>query len=209
MNFPTQGLYAITDGPRPDLHAAVAAAIRGGAAIVQYRDKTNDQRRRRMEADMLARLCSDSKIPLTINDDVQLAADCGAAGVHLGADDVTVGDARDRLGDSALIGVSCYDSIERARQAVANGAGYVAFGAFFQSDTKPQARHAQLELLSQARGLSVPKVAIGGITPDNAPLLISHGADLIAVISSLFSASDIAACARRYSSLFQNLKSNP
>lgn len=175
---------------------------------MQYRDKTDDQARRRDEATLLARLCSDSGIPLIINDDVQLAIDCGAAGVHLGVDDIDLGAARTVLGDSALIGVSCYDSIERARGAVAEGANYVAFGTFFPTATKPLARRASRNLLNEARELPIPKVAIGGITPENARTLIQSGADLIAVVSALFSAPDIGACAKRFSSLFQNPKNH-
>ena len=202
MNFPSKGLYAITDGPRADLHVAVAAAIAGGARVVQYRDKTLDPIRRHEEASSLARLCVGSGIPFIINDD-------GADGVHLGADDIDLRAARSLLGDSALIGVSCYDSIERAREAVAEGANYVAFGAFYATGTKPLARRANRNLLSEARELPIPKVAIGGITPENAGDLIQSGADLIAVVSSLFSANDISACAKRFSRLFPTAKSNP
>ena len=209
VNFPSKGLYAITDGPRADLHVAVAAAIAGGARVVQYRDKTLDPIRQHEEASSLARLCADSKIPFIINDDARLALDCSADGVHLGADDIDLRAARSLLGDSALIGVSCYDSIERAREAVAEGANYVAFGAFYATGTKPLARRANRNLLSEARELPIPKVAIGGITPENAGDLIQSGADLIAVVSSLFSANDISACARRFSRLFPTAKSNP
>lgn len=209
VNFPSKGLYAITDGPRTDLLAAVVAAIAGGAKVVQYRDKTHDTTRRHEEASSLKRLCADSGIPFIINDDARLALACGANGVHLGTDDIDLSAARSLLGDSALIGVSCYDSIERARGAVAEGANYVAFGAFFPTATKPLARRASRNLLSEARELPIPKVAIGGITPENAGTLIQSGADMIAVVSALFSAPDISACARRFSSLFQNPKSHP
>jgi thiamine-phosphate pyrophosphorylase len=200
--YPISGLYAITDGPRPDFRAAVEAALAGGASILQYRDKTRDHARRLSEARWLAEVCAARSVPMIVNDDIALAAECGAAGVHLGADDPALALAKRRLGTRAIIGVSCYDSIERARLAVAGGASYVAFGAFFSSPTKPSARHASLGLLRQSAELGVPRVAIGGITPDNAHLLIEAGADCVAVISAVFGAADIRASAERFSSLF-------
>src|SRR5438270_4410631 len=120
--LPERGLYAITDGPRADLVAACEAALRGGAAVLQYRDKSGDAARRHAQALALARICADHRVPLIINDDIELTAAVGAAGVHLGADDADVAGARARLGAAAVIGVSCYDSLERARQAVLAGA---------------------------------------------------------------------------------------
>ena len=197
-----RGLYAITDGPRPDLHLAVAAALAGGAAVVQYRDKTRDEARRLEEVRLLAALCARYAVPLIVNDDPQLALTGRAAGVHLGSDDADPAEARNLLGPGAIIGVSCYDSLTRAETAVASGASYVAFGAFFASRTKPEARCAPLALLRQSSSLGVPRVAIGGITPDNASALIAAGADCVAVISSLFESTDIESAARRFSSLF-------
>ena len=110
--------------------------------------------------------------------------------------------ARERLGAQAIIGISCYDSIERARLAVAAGASYVAFGAFFSSSTKPSARRASIALLHESADLGVPRVAIGGITPDNARLLIEAGAECVAVISAVFGTADIRASAERFSALF-------
>ena len=200
----TQGLYAITDGPRADLLAAVAAALRGGAALVQYRDKTADHLRRRREAGALVALCERHRVPLIVNDDVALAAAAGAAGVHLGDRDATVDAARAVLGSRALIGVSCYDSIERARDAAAAGADYVAFGAFFPSPSKPAARRATVDLLYEAKSLGLPLVAIGGITPDNAPALIAAGADFVAAISGVFAGADPEAAAAKYTRCFSS-----
>lgn len=200
--FSARGLYAVTDGPRSDLLEVCAAALAGGAAIIQYRDKTADRVRHRDEAAQLAALCVRHGVPLIINDDVELAARVGAAGVHLGEDDAALADARAALGPDAVIGVSCYDSLARARQFVAAGADYLAFGAFFPSPTKPHARHATLDLLHLARPFGVPLVAIGGITADNAPALVAAGADCVAVISALFDAPDVCAEARRFASLF-------
>lgn len=197
-----QGLYAITNGPRPDLEQTVRAALAGGARVVQYRDKTLDRARRSSEASSLARLCASFGVPLIINDDMDLAAECGAAGVHLGSDDADIGVALRRLGPGAIIGVSCYDSLPRARQMAAQGASYVAFGAFYPSSTKPGARVAGLDLLRDSAELGIPRVAIGGIRPDNAPELIQAGADCVAVISALFDAADIESTARQFSKLF-------
>lgn len=203
LRFPVHGLYAISAGPRADLLAACAGALRGGAAVMQYRDKTRDAARRRAEAGALAALCADRGVPLIINDDVDLAAAVGAAGVHLGADDVDVACARAQLGAAAIIGVSCYDSLERAQQMTLAGADYLAFGAFFPSPTKPQARRATPALLAAAKSLGKPLVAIGGITPDNAQPLLAGGANFIAAVSGVFTAVDPEAAARRYAHLFQ------
>jgi thiamine-phosphate pyrophosphorylase len=196
------GLYAITDGPRPDLIAAVEGALSGGAAIVQYRDKSGDRDRRHAEAAGLLVVCRRFGVPLIVNDDVELAATIGADGVHLGEHDGAIAVARARLGAAAIIGVSCYDSPDRASQFAAAGADYLAFGAFFPSPTKPLARRAQASLLRNAKPLGLPLVAIGGITPDNAQPLIEAGADFVAAISGVFAASDPSAAARRYANLF-------
>lgn len=200
---PLRGLYAITDGPRADLIEACDAALDGGARVLQYRDKSGDAARRLREAQALQALCARHGVPLIVNDDVELAAAVGAAGVHLGEDDAAVDAARARLGAQAIVGASCYDSIERARRLAAAGADYLAFGAFFASPTKPLARRASADLLRAAKPLGRPLVAIGGITPDNAAPLIDAGADCVAVISALFGAADVRAAARRFAALFE------
>ena len=205
-DFSLRGLYAISDGPRADLVEACAAALDGGVAILQYRDKTTDSARRHAEAAALQALCARHGVPLIINDDIELAAAVGAAGVHLGEDDAAFATARAQLGANAIIGVSCYDSLERARQMAAAGADYLAFGAFFASPTKPAARRATPELLRAAKALDRPLVAIGGITADNAPSLIEAGADAIAVISALFGAPDVCAAAHRFADLFEPIQ---
>lgn len=196
------GLYAITDGPREDLLAAAREALEGGAAMLQYRDKTRDSARRLREARELAALCRAFAVPLIINDDFGLAHASGAAGVHLGENDGAIADARAALGADAIIGVSCYDSLRRAQDAAAAGADYLAFGAFFPSRTKPAARRATPGLLRDARRLGLPLVAIGGITRENGGSLIAAGADYLAVVSGVFGASDIRAAARHYAELF-------
>ena len=200
------GLYAVTDSgvaPATPLAEAVAAAIRGGARLVQYRDKSGDAARRLREAQALLAVCREHEVPLIINDDVDLAVEIGADGVHLGREDAPLDEARVRAGPRAILGVSCYASLECALAAEQAGADYVAFGSFFASPSKPRAVRAPLELLRTARQrLNVPCCAIGGITPDNGALLVAAGADMLAVISGLFVQSDIEAAARRYARLF-------
>ena len=207
MNKPAcRGLYAITDAlllPNERLVNAVEQAILGGARLVQYRDKSAATAQRLAQAQALNRLCQHYQIPLIINDDVELAIQVGAAGVHIGREDPAVDTARARLGENALIGVSCYDRLDLALEAERAGADYVAFGAVFPSPTKPTEIRAPLSLLREARAvLQGPIVAIGGITPDNAPELLEAGVAALAVISAVFAQSDIQAAARRFSALF-------
>jgi len=196
------GLYAITDGPRDDLLAACEAAIDGGAVLLQYRDKTDDATRRLAEARALAELCARRRIALIVNDDIDLALASGAMGVHLGEDDGDIASARAKLGPCAIVGVSCYDSIDRARLLAAAGADYLAFGAFHPSPTKPNARTATPALLRQAKPLGVPLVAIGGITAANGAALIEAGASYLAVISAVFGTRDVRGAARSFAALF-------
>ncbi|TAM17339.1 MAG: thiamine phosphate synthase [Rhodanobacter sp.] len=200
--FATRGLYAITDGPRDDLLDVVTQALAGGARLLQYRDKTTDHARRHAEAGALQQLCRSCGAALIVNDDVALAQAIHADGVHLGREDGELAAARAALGSQAIIGVSCYDSIDRARATVAAGADYIAFGAFFPSPTKPHAPRATPELLRQSATFGVPRVAIGGITPDNAPSLVSAGADFLAVISAVFRAPDVRAAAQRFAHFY-------
>lgn len=202
--FPGHGLYVITDGPRPDLLEAVNQAIAGGAQLVQYRDKTHEPERRHAEASTLLTLCREHAVPLIINDDIALAHAIGADGVHLGEADESIAKARAALGPDAIVGVSCYDSLERAREAARQGASYVAFGAFFPSPTKPFARRANIDLLRHSDTLGIPRVAIGGITPDNGEDLVTAGADYLAVISAVFGAADIRAAAQRFTQLYSS-----
>jgi thiamine-phosphate pyrophosphorylase len=202
--FPNSGLYAITGENHTTAAAlalAVRAAIRGGARVIQYRAKT--ARDRLTEVRLLQDECHAGRVPLIINDDLDLALAIGADGIHLGRDDCAVDEARERLGAAAIIGVSCYDSVERAVEAEGLGANYVAFGRFFRSKTKPGAPCAALETLSEARTrLHVPIVAIGGITPQNGRTLIAAGADLLAVIDGVFGQRDPEAAARELQMLF-------
>jgi thiamine-phosphate pyrophosphorylase len=203
LDLPSSGLYAITDGPRSDLMQAVQDALAGGVRLLQYRDLGGDHARRHAEAHALKRLCDEHGVPLLINGDAALAQEIGAAGVHLGETAEDLASARERLGARAIIGVSCFDSLERARAMVSAGADYVSFGAFFPSPTLPHARLAPLELLRQSAALGVPRVAIGGITPENGAALVEAGADYLAAISAVFGAADVRAAARRLADLYR------
>lgn len=198
-----RGLYAITpdDLEGAALTALARAALAGGAVVLQYRNKTAGPTQRLSDARALGAACRDSGAVFIVNDDPRLALEADADGVHLGREDEDVGSARALLG-RRIIGVSCYDRISLARTAVAAGADYVAFGSVFASTTKPCAVRAPLDLFAQAKPLSVPMVAIGGITLANAARAIDAGADCVAVISDLFSASDVTARARAYAALF-------
>jgi len=203
------GLYAITpeDANTGRLARKVQAALAGGASLLQYRSKSPDAAARRAQGERLLGLCRRAGVPLIVNDDLELALAIGADGVHLGREDGDVAAARARLGADRLLGVSCYDRLELAIAAVAAGADHVAFGSAFASPTKPEAVRAPPELYAQARTrLGVPIVAIGGITPENARLIIEAGADAVAVITALFDAEDIAAAAAAFRSLFQRRK---
>lgn len=202
--FPHRGLYAITPIGMASraLATAVSAAIRGGASVIQYRAK---DRADREEATALLRTCRGAGVPLIVNDDPELARAIGADGVHLGADDRSIAEARAIVGRAMAIGVSCYDDLSLAGIAAQQGADYVAFGSFFSSRTKPDARRAPVTLLEQARrAIAIPIVAIGGITPENGSVLLAAGADLLAVIDGIFGQSDPESAARRYVELLSN-----
>ncbi|GAA5081931.1 thiamine phosphate synthase [Lysobacter panacisoli] len=199
-SWPRQGLYAITpdDTDTARLLARVQVVLEAGAAWLQYRNKAADAALRDAQARELLPLCRRHDVPLIINDDWRLAAAIGADGAHLGEDDGEVAVARASLPAGALLGASCYADLDLARKAAAAGADYIAFGAFFPSPTKPNARRATPQLLRDSAALGLPRVAIGGITPDNAPALIDAGADLLAVISGVFDAPDPAIAVHQY-----------
>ena len=199
------GLYALTP-ERSDIDAmtkCVAAALGGGATTIQYRNKTAAPKLRLQQAFALRALCAERGATFIVNDDIDLARTVDADGVHLGRSDATIALARARLRATALVGASCYDSLELAEAAVAAGADYIVFGSFFSSNTKADAVRAGLPLLYTAKARwKIPVVAIGGITPDNAGTLIEAGADAVAVISALFDAADVTAAARSFVALF-------
>lgn len=200
-----RGLYAVTPdiSDTSDLLARVEAALAGGARLLQYRNKAADSELRCSQARALLELCRKYRVPLIVNDDLALAAVLDADGLHLGADDGPLPAARSKLGPGKLLGASCYDRLDKALAAARDGADYVAFGSFFASSVKPAAVQAPLVLLQKAkRQITLPVVAIGGITLHNAPQLIAAGADAVAVISALFGAPDVRAAAGQFAALF-------
>jgi thiamine-phosphate pyrophosphorylase len=198
------GLYAVTPDAQDTqlLLEHVEAALAGGARLLQYRNKSASVSLRLDQARALKSLCDRYDVPLIVNDRVDIARTVDAAGVHLGAEDGSALAARHALGTGKIIGISCYNSLERGRQAQREGADYLAFGSFFPSTIKPGAVHASVELLTEAkREFALPLVAIGGITLINAPQLLTAGADALAVISALFDAEDICGAARGFGTL--------
>lgn len=202
FEMPKCGLYAITpDGKTVgEILKFTEAVLKGGAAIVQYREK--GQNDKTDLAKKLLKLCHAYNVPLIINDNIELAETVGADGVHLGKDDGSISEARQRLGSSAIIGVSCYNSLERAMKAEKEGANYVAFGRFFTSNSKPLAAPAEIGTLTAAKNVSTLSiVAIGGILPENGASLLNAGADLLAVIGGLDTENPMLS-AQKYSTLF-------
>lgn len=205
-----RGVYLITPDDRDTARLlARVQPLLAGAALLQYRNKAADAPLRHAQATALLAACRATGVPLIVNDDWRLARELGADGAHLGGDDGDLRAARQACGDGFILGASCYDDIARAVAAAEAGASYLAFGAFHPSPTKPRARRADLDLLRQARPLGLPLVAIGGITPDNAPALIAAGADLVAVISGVFDAADPVAAMRAYARGFAPTAPSP
>ena len=199
-----RGLYLITPDESDTAHllARTAPLLAAGVTWLQYRNKSAGDALRHEQASALQSLCTSAGVPLIINDDVRLARSVGAAGVHLGEDDGDIAAARALLGEQAIVGASCYDQLPLAQRAVSAGANYVAFGAFFPTRSKTGTRQASVDVLSAAAALGVPRVAIGGITPDNGRSLVEAGADLIAVISGVYDAADPVAAVHAYCQLF-------
>ena len=208
VSIPRPGLYAITpDGISADPSGLdrINQAIAGGAVLLQYRDESADYKQRLEFAAALADLCDRAGCPLIINNDATIAAACGAAGVHLGAGDMPIVDARAMLGPRAIIGASCYNQLEAAEAATASGASYLAFGSVYPSVTKPGAIHCPESILKSAcRQFDLPLVAIGGITVENGAALLAAGVDYLAVISALFEPGSEFQQASRFARLFEN-----
>ena len=202
------GLYVITDGRSPtteDLVKRVRQAIAGGARIVQYRDKRpEDRAQRRERARALSRLCRSEGVVFIVNDDVALASESEAHGVHLGRDDPDPDRARAVLGSGAIIGVSCYNDLRRGLRFADRGVDYVAYGRFFPSRTKPGAVAASVRLLEASRGhLDIPIAAIGGVTADNGGELVRAGADMLAVIEAAFAQPNVTEACRGFEACFR------
>lgn len=205
----SRGLYIITDCERLEFAAVLertGTMLRAGVAAVQYRDKQTASGERIPRAERLHALCARYRTPLIINDDLEVAMAVAAEGLHVGGEDVDCTEARARLGSDAIIGVSCYDSLERARTARDRGADYVAFGAFFPTASKQRTTPVQPELLHRARQeLDLPLCAIGGITLENCRPLLEAGADLLAVISSVYQTGDPYTEVTRFNEIIQSV----
>ncbi len=205
MNY--RGIYAITSDSLladPDYLDKVKQALDAGISMLQYRNKGSDRDAGQRQAIALKLCCEDYKVPLVINDDLRLCRAVDAAGIHLGQQDSAAESVRRELGPGAVIGVSCHNEIDLARQAEMAGASYVAFGRFFPSVSKPNAPEATPEILETARDcLAIPVVAIGGINPENGASLIAAGADMLAVIDSVFGTEQVYENTRKLVSLFE------
>ena len=203
-----RGLYAITDEtliPEAQFPHLIKQALQGGAGIIQYRDKSGHLEKRKKQATELRMLCDQYDALLLINDDLELAQLVNADGIHLGKNDASISEARKLLGEDAIIGVSCYNQLELAIKAENEGANYIAFGAFFTSPTKPEARVAGLDLIVEAKHrLTTPICAIGGINLNNAKKVFDAGADMVAVISGLFAHPQVKVVSRQISKMAQN-----
>ena len=207
------GLYAVTpdEADTEVLLAKVEGALKGGASILQYRNKPASFGLQVEQAREILPLCKQYQVPLIINDSVELCLMLGADGVHIGADDGNIAEVRAQLGADKILGASCYNRFDLALNAQQAGASYVAFGACFASSTKPHAPVATLDLFSQAKAqLSIPAVAIGGISLINASSVINVGADSIAVINAIFSADDVKLSTQQFAQLFKesNIKAS-
>lgn len=202
-----KGLYAVTpDIADTDLLVKkVEAALLGGVNILQYRNKQANHKLQTLQTRALLPLCRQYNVPLIINDSVKLCLELDADGVHLGADDGNLGEVRARLGANKILGASCYNRFDLAITAQNQGADYVAFGACFASNTKPNAPVADLSLFARARAeLNISAVAIGGINLQNATQVIQAGAYAIAVIQAIFVAVDVKSASQQFSQLFKN-----
>ncbi|WP_017525710.1 thiamine phosphate synthase [Pusillimonas noertemannii] len=212
--FP-RGLYGIT----PDwqdtgrLLQAVEQAAKGGMTALQWRRKSGDEAARLAQAASLRDLCRSLGVVFIVNDSVETALRLDADGVHLGRDDGPLDVARQALGPARILGASCYNQPGLAAQALQDDVDYIAFGAVYLSQVKPDAVHATFDHIREGRRLAMQSgapdapraavVAIGGITADNAGPVVEAGADSLAVISGLFEAPDIQAAAARCSALFK------
>jgi thiamine-phosphate pyrophosphorylase len=202
-----KGLYAVTP-EQTDLFlliSQVESCIKGGARLIQYRCKKLSKIEQSKQARKIKIVCDYYKVPLIINDDIELCRILDADGVHLGKNDDSLEKARLVLGPSKIIGVSCYNSIDRVKKAVDKGATYIALGACFPTITKPNAPTASLDLIALVlKEFKIPVVAIGGITLENVEFLTKEGVSCIALINSLFKENDIEGTARQFSSLMKN-----
>ncbi len=199
-----RGLYIVT----PDwddtarLLAVTEQALLGGAAIVQYRHKTAQPVQRMEQAAALLSLCRQYQKPLIINDHLDLCQALDADGLHVGGTDIDVAAARAALGEHKIVGASCYGDLQRAKDAAAAGASYIAFGGFYPSRIKKYDFRTEYDIVSEAAGIGLPRVVIGGMTLENCKPLVQRGSEMVAVISSVYFEEDPQAAARAFAALF-------
>ena len=192
-------LYAVTDRSwlnGETLYAQVEKALKGGVTFVQLREKALDEQAFLEEAKEIQKLCAQYHVPFVINDNVEIAAQIGADGVHVGQSDMEGGDVREKLGPDRIIGVSA-QTVEQAVRAQERGADYLGVGAVFQTGSKADAvevSHETVRAITEA--VDIPVIAIGGITKDNVSELSGTGICGIAVISAIFAQEDIEGAAR-------------
>ena len=201
-------LYAVTDRAwvgDQTLYEQVEAALKGGATCVQLREKELDEGAFLQEAKELCALCRRYSVPFIVNDDVDIAAACGADGIHVGQEDMAAGEVRRRVGKDMILGVSVH-TVEEARQAVRDGADYLGLGAVFHTSTKTDAERMPNETLRAiCEAVDVPIVAIGGINRDNLLQLSGSGVDGVALVSAIFSAEDIEGACRELRALSEQM----
>ena len=204
----TKGLYVITDYQNfkfKDLLRKTELILQNGISVLQYRNKNSTGKQKKYEAAEFQKLCTEYNTCYIINDDIELANDIGADGVHLGQNDTSCVSARAQLGNQKIIGISCYNSLNRAEQAISNSADYIAFGAMYSTTTKKITKKAWPKLISIAKSkYSSPVVAIGGITPDNCHPLITENVDMLAVVSSVYLADNPSAVIKNFNRLIKN-----
>ena len=196
-------LYAVTD--RAWLGEQVECALKGGVTCVQLREKTLDEESFLAEALEIKKLCNKYKVPFIINDNVEIAKKCGADGVHVGQSDMEAGNVRSIVGDDMIIGVSVHN-VEEALKAVESGADYLGIGAVFSTSTKLDAGHVAKETVrAVCDTVSIPVVAIGGISKGNILELAGSGVDGVALVSAIFSAEDIESECRKLAELSEKM----
>ena len=206
MDMPKSGgIYLISDSKNlaiDDLLDKTEKILDVGISLFQFRDKNSKYEIKKSTALKLQTLCKKYNTLFIINDDVVLAKEISADGVHLGRDDMDIDMARKILGDK-IIGVSCYNNLEDAITAEIMGADYIALGSFFNSPTKPEARKIAIDLLPIVKSkLNIPVVAIGGITPENGKQLVDNKVDFLAIISGIYASTDIINSVKAYKNLF-------
>lgn len=200
------GLYAITPDyvDTPLLIDKVEEAVESGVSVLQYRNKVATAQLKMQQASLIKDICVQRKVPFIINDDVALCDTLDADGVHLGKDDSTIDDVRHILGPDKIIGISCYNDMERVETMFSKACDYIALGACFPSSTKPNAPHASTEFIKKVMTqASKPVVAIGGINLDNCRSVLDCGVSAIAVVNEIFSSQDITQTVKTFNEILK------